>query len=67
MLGGCLASEKGRESEGKDRELLKASRPKSFTNEQKVSCYSACLGLYTAQNNTNYQNKQKHLTITRTK
>ena len=29
--------------------------------------YSVCLGLYTAQNNTIYQNEQKQLTITGTK
>ena len=55
-----------RENE-KEREELKASRPKSFIDEQKVSGYSVCLGLYSAQNNINYQNEQKQLTIAGTK
>ena len=55
-----------RENE-KEQEELKASLPKNFINEQKVSCYSVCLGLYSAQNNTIYQNEQKQLTKTGTK
>ena len=34
---------------------------------KKIIDYSVCLGLYTTQNNTNYQNEQKQLTITGTK
>ena len=34
---------------------------------KKMMGYNVCLGLYTAQNNTNYQNEQKQLTIIGTK
>ena len=54
-----------RESEGKreklekEREELKASRPKSFINEKKVPFIVFAWALNTAQSQAKYQNNQK--------
>ena len=44
-----------------------ALRSKSFFTGQKVFLTVCTNGLYSHQDNTNYQNKQKQLTVTRTK